>query len=357
MATATKNGTTNIYKYNDSGIRTSKKVGNVEHVYTLNGSQIVSETWSNNTLVYLYDETGSPIGMQYRTSSMEEGEFVNFFFEKNLFGDIVGVYNESGIKVLSYYYDAWGNHTPNVLNSTGNNTYAQYNPFRYRGYYYDTDTGLYYLQSRYYNPYWGRFINADVYINANGDLIGYNMYAYCSNNPVMYTDSTGSSIWSDLVNIIKEIPKHIGINVSADYEITTSETYYFWVTHEKGTGYSKNLSTDTELNTFWSSQMDSSLSPSSTFGVDINIKGFGAGIEIGGDTSIGLHLGGLSLDVGLNSGNLYFQNSVAQDNGTYYHEKLTFNSMEILCTAFVLYGICQLASKVVAPIVVAPLLA
>ena len=191
LATATKNGTTNIYKYNDSGIRTSKKVGNVEHVYTLNGSQIVSETWGNNTLIYLYDETGSPIGMQYRTSSMVEGVFVNFFFEKNLFGDIVAVYNESGTKVITYTYDAWGNHTPNVLNSTGNNTYASYNPFRYRGYYYDTETEFYYLQSRYYDPVTGRFLNADGYINANGDLIGYNMYAYCSNNPVMYTDPTG----------------------------------------------------------------------------------------------------------------------------------------------------------------------
>jgi len=191
LATATKNGTTNIYKYNDSGIRTSKKVGTVEHVYTLNGSQIVSETWGNNTLIYLYDETGSPIGMQYRTSSMVEGVFVNFFFEKNLFGDIVAVYNESGTKVITYTYDAWGNHTPNVLNSTGNNAYASYNPFRYRGYYYDTETAFYYLQSRYYDPVTGRFLNADGYINANGDLIGYNMYAYCSNNPVMYIDSTG----------------------------------------------------------------------------------------------------------------------------------------------------------------------
>ena len=66
-----------------------------------------------------------------------------------------------------------------------------FNPFRYRGYYYDTETQLYYLQSRYYNPTTGRFINADGYVNANGDLIGFNMYAYCSNNPVVYVDYTG----------------------------------------------------------------------------------------------------------------------------------------------------------------------
>ena len=69
-----------------------------------------------------------------------------------------------------------------------------YNPFRYRGYYYDTETGLYCLQSRYYNPQWGRFLNADGYVNANGDLIGFNMYAYCSNNPVMNVDPSGEGI-------------------------------------------------------------------------------------------------------------------------------------------------------------------
>ena len=194
LATATKGSTSVSYKYNDSGIRTSKKVGNVEHVYTLNGSQIVSETWGNNTLVYLYDEKGRPIGMQYRTSSMEEGEFVNFFFEKNLFGDIVAIYNEAGNKIGSYKYDAWGICTTSVQSTASTfeqNIVRDYNPFRYRGYYYDTETELYYLQSRYYDPITGRFLNADGYINANGDLIGYNMYVYCSNNPVMYTDPTG----------------------------------------------------------------------------------------------------------------------------------------------------------------------
>ena len=91
-------------------------------------------------------------------------------------------------------YDAWGNFITTYYSTIGTNYYAYYNPFRYRGYYYDSETGLYYLQSRYYKPQWGRFLNADVHVNANGDLIGFNMYAYCSNNPVMYTDPTGESI-------------------------------------------------------------------------------------------------------------------------------------------------------------------
>ena len=148
-------------------------------------------------IVYLYDESGAPIGMQYRTSDYAWDEFDNYFFEKNLFGDVVAVYNEAGTKIGSYTYDAWGICTTSVQSTASaaeNKIVRQFNPFRYRGYFYDYDTGLYYLQSRYYNPQWGRFLNADGYVNANGDLVGFNMYAYCSNNPVMYTDPTGESV-------------------------------------------------------------------------------------------------------------------------------------------------------------------
>ncbi len=108
--------------------------------------------------------------------------------------DIIAVYTEDGRKICTYTYDAWGNCTTTTV--SGNvgieNAIAQtYNPFRYRGYYYDTETGVYYLQSRYYNPRWGRFINADGLIGTGG-LIGYNMFTYCNNNPVMLCDCTGT---------------------------------------------------------------------------------------------------------------------------------------------------------------------
>ncbi len=113
----------------------------------LNGTQIVKETVytgtaESYTLVYLYDENGAPIGMRYRTPAMAANTFQNFFFEKNLQGDIVAVYNETGTKVISYTYDAWGRVVETVHSSTGTNAYAQYNPFRYRGYYYDTEVEL-----------------------------------------------------------------------------------------------------------------------------------------------------------------------------------------------------------------------
>ena len=138
-----------------------------------------------------------PIGLKYRTPAYEEDVYDCYFFEKNLQGDVVAIYNENGVKIGTYTYDAWGNVTATALstNDLNKNIIERYNPFRYRSYYYDVETSLYYLQSRYYNPEWGRFVNADGYINANGDILGYNMFAYCRNNPIMYIDPNGEIAW------------------------------------------------------------------------------------------------------------------------------------------------------------------
>ncbi len=97
--------------------------------------------------------------------------------------------NTSGVKVVEYTYDAWGN--PLTVTGSMATTLGQYNPLRYRGYVYDVDTGLYYLQSRYYNPKIGRFINADGLVSTGQGVLGNNMFAYCGNNPVNYVDPTG----------------------------------------------------------------------------------------------------------------------------------------------------------------------
>ena len=117
--------------------------------------------------------------------------------------------NEAGYKVVNYTYDAWGNpYTPTYIYHSGvsaaDRANVELNPFRYRGYYYDSETGYYYLQTRYYNPEWGRFLNADGYINANGDILGYNMFAYCGNNPVMYVDPFGeyANFWQDVYGLL-----------------------------------------------------------------------------------------------------------------------------------------------------------
>ena len=178
-------GTAVYYTYNADGIRTQKTVGAGGHVYVLDGSTILKETIYTagnlvNTLYYYYDESGIS-GLEYNGAK--------YTYVKNLQGDVIGIINSNGATVVEYKYDAWGN----ILATTGSmaSTLGVTNPFRYRGYYYDTESGWYYLNSRYYDPQVGRFLNADGIIGANGGIMGYNMFAYCSNNPVVYFDPSG----------------------------------------------------------------------------------------------------------------------------------------------------------------------
>lgn len=119
-----------------------------------------------------------------------------YYYALNLQGDVMALLDANGNEVVSYHYNAWGEIISTTASTTGMlNTLAKYNPLRYRGYVYDRETGLYYLQSRYYNPEIGRFINADDLSNLgiDGTIISYNMFAYCGNNPVVYADSYGES--------------------------------------------------------------------------------------------------------------------------------------------------------------------
>ena len=134
---------------------------------------------------------------------MAEGTFYTYLFEKNLQGDIIAVYNQSGTKLISYYYDAWGNFVKTTHNISGTNVGAQYNPFTYRGYYYDTELDFYYLQSRYYDPEVGRFISPDsfdIIWATPSDLYDINLYSYCDNNPVMRVDN-GGMFWDTIFDV------------------------------------------------------------------------------------------------------------------------------------------------------------
>ena len=191
---AVKGTKTMSFSYNDEGIRTSKTVDGVTTTYYVNGGQIVAEKTDTRTIVYIYDASGAPIGMMYRTPSYAANTFDVFWYEKNLQGDIIAIYNASGTKIATYTYtDAWGNYTVSYANG-GGSTGAQYNPFRYRGYYYDTDLGMYYLQSRYYDAKICRFINADSALYHG--MLGYNMSVYCNNSPVNYVDPAGNFAYS-----------------------------------------------------------------------------------------------------------------------------------------------------------------
>jgi len=170
------------YTYNESGIRTAKNRNGTVYSYTLDGSKILKETrGASTTLYYYYDDAGSITGFTYNGT--------NYYYGKNIQGDVKYIYDTNGTVVVEYCYDAWGN----IISVTGSlaSTIGVINPFRYRSYYYDNETGFYYLNSRYYDPQVGRFINADGIVGANQDLLGYNLFAYCFNNVVNMFDVDG----------------------------------------------------------------------------------------------------------------------------------------------------------------------
>ena len=172
------------YTYNANGIRTSKTVNGVAHTYTLDGTKILRETWGGNTLVPLYDNEDSVCGVIYN------GE--PFYFFKNLQGDIIAIADKNAQVVAKYSYDAWGVCTVEQDASTVG--IARVNPFRYRGYYFDAEIGMYYLQSRYYDPAVGRFVNADDvrFVFIKNDILNLNQFTYCKNNPIYYFDQLGT---------------------------------------------------------------------------------------------------------------------------------------------------------------------
>ena len=164
----------------------------VTHEYlTLNGKVARETIKTNNSLTavldFIYDESGKPFALKYSTNGTS---FETYYYVLNLQGDVVKlIHYIPGFEydsVATYEYDAWGN----ILSSSGR--LAEINPLRYRGYYYDSETGFYYLQSRYYDPVNRRFINADSYASTGQGFIGTNMFAYCNNSPILFVDHDGN---------------------------------------------------------------------------------------------------------------------------------------------------------------------
>ena len=141
---------------------------------------------------FVYDESGKPFAMIDQLSVQPK----TYYYVLNLQGDVVKLIDQDGAEAAAYTYDAWGN----ILSQSG--SMADVNPLRYRGYYYDVETGFYYLQSRYYDPANHRFINADAYASTDSnDAISCNMFAYCGNNPANRGDETGD-FWNFVVGAV-----------------------------------------------------------------------------------------------------------------------------------------------------------
>lgn len=206
----------NTYTYNANGIRTSKTVDGVKHSYTLDGTKILRETWDGNTLIPMYDNEDAVCGIIYNNEP--------FYFQKNLQGDVIGIVDKDAHVIVRYNYDAWG--VPIVTLDTSESGIAIINPFRYRGYYYDGEIGMYYLQSRYYDPVVGRFVNGDESHCIDG--LG-NLFSYCENLPVMKTDYEGyASTYSGIVGF--------GIQVA----LTASVLYHQGFTGFEAIWFNKN---------------------------------------------------------------------------------------------------------------------
>ncbi len=168
------------YTYDENGIRTSKTVDGVTTYYNTKDGVILSQTDGENTWYFQYDTSGTPLGFVFNGTQ--------YFYITNQMNDVLAITDTNGDIVGNYEYDAWGK----VL--TADTDLAKQNPLRYRGYYYDNETGYYYLQSRYYDSSICRFINADEYQisqNSKEDIIGLNIFVYCANNSVNHYDFDG----------------------------------------------------------------------------------------------------------------------------------------------------------------------
>ena len=184
LATATNSSNTISYAYNSDGVRIKKTVNGTVTNYTLDGTKVIKETTGSDTVWYYYDESGTPVAFRLNNTL--------YLYEKNLQGDIIAIRNTAGTKLVSYVYNAWGKVTAtNVAGTTEGTNLIAKNPYLYRGYRYDTETGLYYLNSRYYDPQTGRFINADVFVSTGLSVLCGNMFAYCLNNPANCVDMYG----------------------------------------------------------------------------------------------------------------------------------------------------------------------
>lgn len=184
LASYSKDGTSVSYTYDSDSLRTSKTVNGVKHEYLYVGGQLAYEKRGDAHLYYYYDSNGLFTALRY----IADGENDIYYAVTNVQGDVLGLYDDAGVQLVSYVYDAWGD-VASLTDSSGFNL-GTLNPIRYRGYYYDEETGLYYVSSRYYDPEIGRWINADVMFDTE-TVLGFNLFAYCGNNPIMYLDPTG----------------------------------------------------------------------------------------------------------------------------------------------------------------------
>ena len=206
---------------------------------------------NNKTIYYIYENDGV-IGLEY--------DGIRYYYLKNLQNDIIGIIDTNGNQIVKYKYDSWGK-LLKVEDGLGNEItdsthIGLINPFRYRSYYYDQETKLYYLNSRYYNPEWCRFISPDSLIGINQDVFANNLYLYVSNDPINNIDQDGQFIISaislgkklgkslkkGLKKLVKEVKKAVSVQISYKktdgMDVTKLAKRGLWIDVSKESGVS-----------------------------------------------------------------------------------------------------------------------
>ena len=193
LTSYTKGNNTLSFTYDADGLRATKKVNGVTSQYKYDDEHVTYERRGTTDIYYWYDGNGHLFAIR---CYFADGTNVLYYATTNLRGDVLGLYTGGGDQQVWYEYDAWGNTT---ITDTSTSGIGSINPIRYRGYYYDNETGFYYVSSRYYDPVTGQWISPEpnVYyceFDEGAGLLGYNVYAYCANNPVNFYDPTGEAI-------------------------------------------------------------------------------------------------------------------------------------------------------------------
>ena len=219
MQTATKDLKTWTYTYNSDGLRTGKSNGSAVYTYTWNENrQLQSMTWNYGYAIFSYDANGMPYSVKNYDAILDVER--TYLYITSLQGDVLSIIDaSSGATAVTYTYDAWGRELSWATLNSGYAGLLYGNPLTYRGYIYDRETGFYYLQSRYYDPTIGRFLNADdtAFLGISGALREWNLFAYCENNTTSSKDIDGffpvhivagvalGIVWSVLPRIIGDI--------------------------------------------------------------------------------------------------------------------------------------------------------
>ena len=186
------------YKYDVDGIRKEKITNDSIIKYYTEMSKIIIEKRDNNLIYYYRDSDGNLLGFKYNNET--------YYYKTNFENDIIGIYDSAYNEIVKYTYDSWGN-IISITDNNGNeindkNNIAIINPFRWRSYYYDEESNLYYLNSRYYSPELQRFISIDPLIVNEDTNLSYNLYLYTGNNPIVLSDNNGNFTFWDVLDVV-----------------------------------------------------------------------------------------------------------------------------------------------------------